>query len=917
MRSRLGATVMNSKRPSSTQFASGKTTGKNPNELQQQDVLGLMATHNPHPQILLDQALRVLGFNPSFSDLFGDGPAPFGKSALFSGEQQGFPAKLVEDLVALCRADHPTSQRIQSQDGRWFQVHIQRLEKSAGDPVFFLSLDDVTELVCDLEKAQESEIVYRSFIDHSRGIVFRSTLDFRPYFFHGASQTLTGFAQESFATGAMRWDAIIHPKDRLARLAANEEMAQHCSGEREFEYRIVRSDGDIRWVRELVHNICDAQGKPKWLQGTIFDITQDKLANQALSELQDRFRLAFHTSPDAVNINRLSDGLYVDVNEGFCSLSGFSREEVIGRTDLDLNLWHRLEDRAQLTRMLSEDNIVRNFETIFRLKDGRLHTARLSASLITLGNQKHLISVTRDVQEFKTAEDRLRESEARYRILAEQVSDLISRHDGAGIYLYASAAATRLLGYTPEDLLGKSLFDFVLEEDRDALQRLLSQSPMPLHDRSGQYRIRRRNGRILWFESNLRPITDPAGSVSEWVCVSRDITSRKQAQERQRDLLAKVQQAQKLESLGLLAGGIAHDFNNILVGILGNLDLILDEIEQGSPLHELTEDTEKAAQQAAALTQQMLAFSGKAVFDVRSADLGDIIQDMRNLLDVAVGHNVELILEFGDDVPYIEADVTQMRQVILNLVTNAAEAMGDQFGQITVKTSRGQCGEKPAAVLTVSDLGQGIQENDLDKIFEPYFTTKFTGRGLGLAAVQGIINGHRGNILVHSRPGQGSVFTVTIPASTKAAPPAPSAQIESHQRFQGSGLVLLIDDDEVVLEVGERMFKSMGFSVLSARSGAHGLELLRSATSPVVCAVVDLTMPNMSGEETVQALREINPNLPVLISSGYTSQSLSEPLSNNPLTAFIQKPYRRVTLGDKLRSLLATSTALPPDNNPS
>ena len=744
----------------------------------------LLASHNPCPQLLLDKDNHFIGCNPSFYSSFPE--LKLEKNDLvFSGDSLGFAPKAIADLLHNSQQLAAVDRRLQNRNGRWFQIYARQSQQKHCDRCTVLSFFEITDLVCDLEKTRESEMVYRTFVEHSHGIVFRSTLDFRPYFFHGACKNLTGYPEEDFATGHLRWDDIIVAEDRKKRLAANQEMASKPSGEREFEYRITRKDGEQRWVRELVHNICDADDHPLWLQGTIFDISENKRANQKLSELQDRFRLAFHTNPDAIYINRLSDGRYVDVNEGFCSLSGYRRKEVIGQSDLDIKIWQNPQDRKRFARLLVQNSVLRNFETTFVLKNGSGHAFQTSAALINLRDEVHVLSISRDVEELK------------------------------------------------------------------------------------------------------------------------------QAQEKQRELLATVQQAQKLESLGLLAGGIAHDFNNILVGILGNLDLLTEKLDHNPQLLELALNTEKAAQQAAALTQQMLAFSGKAVFDVRSTSLDAIIGDMGQLLKVAAGHQAQLQLDLADDVPLIDADVTQIHQVILNLVSNASEAIGERSGHIIIKTEKGVLGDQQAAVLQVIDDGAGIASDDLDKIFEPYYTTKFTGRGLGLAAVQGIIKGHNGQIKVHSQNGQGATFSMHFPKSKRPQQAVKKEKEYSQGRFIGQGRVLLIDDDPVVLEVGERMLRAMGFTVLCADSGQRGIKLFEENKSDIVCAIVDLTMPVMSGEQTVSLLRDINPKLPILISSGYTAQNLDQEIAQHPLTSFIQKPYRRAKLANKLSELLAKISPAP------
>ncbi len=725
----------------------------------------------------LDRELRLQQFTGEAARVLGLGPGCRGQALLNC--PTGLDREQLRSVLESALGNGEVEARLQSATGYWFQIRGHRAEPGA-DLALTLSLFDVTTLVCDIEKAQESEEVYRGFIENSHSIAFRSTLDYQPYFFHGAVEQLTGYTQEAFSTGDLRWDQLIHPDDREARLRDGQVLAEQQVAALEFEYRILRSDGEVRWVRELVHNICDLTGQPRWLQGTLSDITQRRQAEQKVDELQERFRLAFQTSPDAINFNRLRDGMYVDVNEGFCAISGYSREEVLGRTDLEMKLWQNPDDRKRLAQGLRQDGEVRNMETVFCDREGQPHNVLISAVPIQLDGEDHLLTVTRDVTERRRAE------------------------------------------------LARREFD------------------------------------------------------------------------------AQVQQAQKLESLGILAGGIAHDFNNLLVGILGNLDLAREELPPDTAVRKLLGDTEKAARQAADLTQQMLSYSGKGKFVVRRVNLSEMTQDMTNLLTVAAGQKAKLQFDLSLGLPAVEADVSQLRQVLLNLVTNAAESGRQGPREIVVETRQMPRAESetPWVQLRVRDDGAGMFPEVVARIFDPFFTTKFTGRGLGLAAVQGIVHGHGGEVQVDSQPGRGSTFTISLPARAGEATVREVDSLPRDTSWRGEGTVLLVDDDDVVLEVGERMLRKLGFEVLSASSGAEAVELFRSHGVQICCVVLDLTMPEMGGEETLRELQLLRGDVRVLISSGYSEEEVRDRFGADGLTAFIQKPYRTADLVHQLRSVL-------------
>ncbi|QXE89018.1 hybrid sensor histidine kinase/response regulator [Geomonas subterranea] len=371
--------------------------------------------------------------------------------------------------------------------------------------------------------------------------------------------------------------------------------------------------------------------------------------------------------------------------------------------------------------------------------------------------------------------------------------------------------------------------------------------------------------------------------------------------------------AQKLESLGILAGGIAHDFNNILTGILGNSSLGLMRIAPDSPAVENLQNIEKGAIRAADLARQMLAYSGKGMFVVEPVSLNSLLTEMVHLLEVSVSKKCRLVLELAEELPPVQADSTQLRQIVMNLVINASEAIGDRGGTITIRSgyrhfdhqflksawSERELAEGDFLFLQVEDDGCGMDEATLARIFDPFFTTKFTGRGLGMSAVLGIIRGHRGAIKVESRPGHGTTFTVVLPASELPVQDQVALQ-QPEEAWQGSGTVLLVDDEEIICEVGASMLEQLGYEVVTALSGSRAVELYRER-GDVRFVILDLTMPQMDGEQTFQELRRFDPEVKVIISSGYSEQEVTRKLSGTGYLAFIQKPYSIQALSDVMK----------------
>ena len=380
------------------------------------------------------------------------------------------------------------------------------------------------------------------------------------------------------------------------------------------------------------------------------------------------------------------------------------------------------------------------------------------------------------------------------------------------------------------------------------------------------------------------------------------------------EMTRRMEHAQKLESLGVLAGGIAHDFNNILVGILGLADLTLMELPEYAPARDDIVEIKKAATRAAELTNQMLAYSGKGRFVVEAVDMNHLIRDMDHLLQVSVAKSTVLRLDLGEPLFAIEADATQIRQVVMNLITNAGEAIGERSGVITLATgvvdadraylrdSFSPVDRPPGTYvfLEVSDTGSGMDRETMARIFDPFFTTKFTGRGLGLAALQGIVHGHDGAIRVYSEVGKGTTFKILFPAEESAA----AVEAESRATEGGtklSGTVLVADDEETVRGVTKRILTRRGLDVLLAADGKEAVEMYREHMHRIDLVLLDMTMPRLSGSQVFTELRRMVPDARVILISGYNEQDAISRFAGKGLAGFVQKPFDVATLVAAIR----------------
>ena len=485
---------------------------------------------------------------------------------------------------------------------------------------------------------------------------------------------------------------------------------------------------------------------------------------------------------------------------------------------------------------------------------------------------------------------------------------------------YVSPNVTAQFGWRPEELAGGRMPFAALIHPAD-LPRVVEE--VRGHYAAGrgtfeqEYRIRDAQGHWHWV-SDFTVLPPRDGSVCHTIGYLVDITERKAAAEALQRAEARLRETQRLESLGVLAGGIAHDFNNLLMGILGNAGLALNDLPVSSPTAETVKDIETAARRAADLTRQLLAYSGKGQFVVQPLDLSVLVEESGQLLRTVISKRATMQYRLAAGLPAVEGDATQLRQVAMNLLTNASDALGDQPGVIGLETALVHADraalsgmllgdglpEGAYVALLVHDTGSGMDGETLGRIFDPFFTTKFHGRGLGLAAVLGIVRGHRGAIQVESWPGQGTRVRILLPATVRPAVPEAPARPSGPVRTHHAGTVLVVDDEEVVRSVTRRTLERAGYTVLLAENGRQALALLEERHAEVSLVLLDLTMPELGGEETFRRIHAAWPGLPVILSSGFTADQGMTGLTSAGLADFIQKPYHPTALLELARAAI-------------
>ena len=531
-----------------------------------------------------------------------------------------------------------------------------------------------------------------------------------------------------------------------------------------------------------------------------------------------------------------------------------------------------------------------------------------------------------ELKERKRTEESLREREERYRSLYENSNVGIYRTTPDGRILLANPALIRMLEYSSlEELTERNLDHEGFEPDYQRSTFLES------IEKSGEIKgwesaWQTKAGKILFIRENARMVRDLEGSTLYYDGVVEDISDRKQLEERRLELERQLLQAQKMESLGVLAGGIAHEFNNLLVGILGNISLVRHRLNPSDRNGIHLQQAEKAAERAAELTQQMLAYSGKGHFLLTIIDLNGLILQNLELLRGGISKTSTFTLALATEPVLVEASAPQIQQLLLNLITNASEALSGQGGSITLKSGSMECDvqylaasrvpEKPApgcfAYLEVTDTGHGMNEETLSRLFDPFYTTKFTGRGLGMSAALGIVQGHKGAILVKSTPNYGTTIRVLFPAAQGEDSITDNVQWDAASETLSASpgrMILVADDEELVRDFSLEIVKELGFHGLGAVDGEEAVKLFQEHSGEIACVILDVTMPKMDGLKACEMMRSISPEVGVILCSGYDRQNVIEQFQGTVPPWFLSKPYRPLQLKDKITEVLRETGA--------
>lgn len=751
---------------------------------------------------------------------------------------------------------------------------------------------DVTERKRAEEALRQSQQAFASLVTTIDGIVWEADPDtFQFSFVSPQAERILGYPASQWMEEPTFWAEHLHPDDRARAVSycvtATREMRDHS-----FQYRMVAANGRVVWLHDLV-TVISENGRPVKLRGIMVDITRSKRTEEALA----LFRTLIDQTTDAIEVIDPATGRFLDVNETACRAHGYSREEFLSlnihdiesRDQADSKFWlHALEELRRVGSKI--------FEGEHRRKDGSTFPVEINANYVA-GANDYVIAIVRDTTDRKRAEEALRESEYRFRQVTETIDEVFWLTDVTkNTMIYISPAYEKIWGRKCAALYENphSWLEAVHAEDRDRVIAGLPSQRNGIYDI--EYRITQPGGAVRWIHDRAFPIRDTSGAVYRIAGVAEDITARRQLEEQFR-------QSQKMEAIGQLAGGIAHDFNNLLTVVQMQTSLLLDERRLDAHAEQGVRQIMDAANRAANLTRQLLAFSRQQVKQAHALDLVAVVASTTKLLRRVLGEHISLESRFASNLPLVHADPGMMEQVLMNLVINARDAMPDG-GSLTIAVELRQVDLSHVAAhptarvgrfvrITVTDTGSGIEPEILPRIFEPFFTTKEVGKGtgLGLATVFGIVQHHQGWIEIDTAVGRGSAFHVYLPPMEKPADQAKVARTEP-SAGRGSETVLLVEDEPAVASVAARALARRGYNVVKAGSAAEALRVWDEHFGKVDLLLTDLVMPGgVSGLKLAEELRQRKPDLKVIYTSGYSSAAVNGGHEFEVGRNFLPKPY--------------------------
>lgn len=751
----------------------------------------------------------------------------------------------------------------------------------------------------------KSEEKYRNIFENAVDGMFQATPEGKYLRVNSAYARMLGFESPEELIAAIddiQSDLYVDPDDRDTIKLLYEQIGVV----RNFETQLKRKDGQRIWISANARAVRDDLGKILYYEGTVKDITERKLAVDALRQSERRFSIAFHENPTPTIISSVANGRYVDVNRSFLNLLGYQREEVIGRTAVELGIWADPEDRVRIVEKLQRERLLRDEPLSLRTKSGEVKHLLVASQIIRQHGHDLILSLFQDITERKRSEERLRESELRYRDFFQTSRDCVFISSPEGDWIDFNDAAVELFGYTNRaDLLRVKIQD--LYEHPAQRTELLDRIREEGFIKDFPVNLRKKDGTIIQTLLTSVGRKDERNKLLQHQGTIKDITG-------QRALEARLQRAHKMEAIGTLAGGIAHDFNNILGIIVGFTEMAMMALPDSSTPKRNLQQALDATRRAERLVKQIVSFRRPVPLARHPMEMSRIARDLLRFLRSSLPATIEI----RDKVACtgtVLGDASELQQLILNLCTNAGQAMRDQAGtleislqEVTVETARplesGELAPGRYVKLVVEDTGHGIDPSIRHRIFDPYFTTKPTASssGLGLSTVHGVVMNCNGALCVDSVPGQGTRFEIYLPAaeaSMKRSEPEMERSVPG-----GSGKILFVDDEPALAEVGKLMLERLGYQVVSTTDPLEALKIFTEDPQRFDAVVTDMTMPQMTGVELARKLMERRPDIPIMLCTGYSEHVDKERAERLGIRGFMMKPCTLRAYGDMVHRIL-------------